>query len=64
MQTSKDALDTDRCVEQYGLLAVDGPATLGVAQGLGVHVGPSGVRGIELGSLFAAEIPSTRAYDI
>ena len=39
VQTSKDALDTDRCVEQYGLLEVDGPATLGVAQGLGVSRG-------------------------
>ena len=40
------------------------PQRLGSRRGWGSHVGPSGVRGIELGSLLAAEIPSTRAYDI
>ena len=35
-QASEDALDADRCVEQYGLLAVDGPGDAGVAQGMGV----------------------------
>jgi hypothetical protein len=63
-QASDDALDTDRCVEQYGLLDVDGPAALGVARGWGSHAGTVRGRGIELGSLFAAEIPSPRAYDI
>ena len=40
------------------------PQRLGSRRGLGVSRGTVRGRGIELGSLLAAEIPSTRAYDI
>ena len=35
-QASHDALDADRCIQQYGLLALDGRGALGVGAGLGL----------------------------
>ena len=55
-QASEDALHADRCVEQYGhLLCVERSARWG-ARGT---MGPFAGRGIELGSLYAAEPVTT-----
>ena len=57
-QPSDDALDADRCVQQYGLLACGRSKSRLGRVGWGSE-GPSGGRGFELGSLLRGRGPLT-----
>ena len=54
-QASEDALESDRCVQQYGLHGVGRSSGAWGRGGWGAGGGPSRGRGFELGSLFASD---------